>query len=100
MFYEEKEINGVLHYRTDPNESFKPYTLEELSARYADTTECLERARSNSEPIKNILMRIILLDDECQEPDYAEDNKSILLIIKDIAKKSRPIVKEFLKETK
>jgi hypothetical protein len=31
MFREEKIINGILHYRTSPNEEFKSYTLENLT---------------------------------------------------------------------
>ncbi len=46
MYYEEKLINGVMHYRTDPKSDFRPYTLEGLSARHADATERLKRART------------------------------------------------------
>ena len=34
MYYEEKMIDGVMHYRTDPKGEFKPYTLESISSRY------------------------------------------------------------------
>ncbi len=34
MFYEETMIDGVMHYRTSPDEKFIPYTMELLSARY------------------------------------------------------------------
>jgi hypothetical protein len=34
MYYEEKLINGILHWRGDPDDEFKPYTLGELSGRY------------------------------------------------------------------
>jgi len=33
MYLEEKIINGILHYRTSPNEEFKPYTLENLTGK-------------------------------------------------------------------
>ena len=36
MYYEEQMIDGVMHWRGDPDAEFKPYTLKELSARYAD----------------------------------------------------------------
>ena len=34
MYYEERMINGIMHYRTNPNDEFKPYGLKELSSRY------------------------------------------------------------------
>jgi hypothetical protein len=34
MYYEEKIINGVLCYRTDPENEFKEITKDELTARY------------------------------------------------------------------
>lgn len=36
MYYEEKLINGVMHWRGNPNDEFQPYTLEQLSQRYAE----------------------------------------------------------------
>ena len=44
---------------------------------------------------KDILKRIILLDDECKDSiEYANDNESLLLIIGDIAKAARKIINE------
>lgn len=37
MYYEEKLINGVMHYRTTPDGEWTAYTLYDLSARYNDT---------------------------------------------------------------
>ena len=34
MYYEEKLINGIVHFRTSENGEFKPHTLESLSTRY------------------------------------------------------------------
>ena len=34
MFYQEKMIDGIMHFRTDPNGEWRPYTLESLSSRY------------------------------------------------------------------
>lgn len=34
MYYEEKVISGVLHYRYAESEEFKPYTVESLTAMY------------------------------------------------------------------
>lgn len=42
MYYEEKMIDGIMHYRTNPEGEFTPYDLKELSRRYADLKE--ERA--------------------------------------------------------
>lgn len=36
MYYEEKLIDGIMHYRSDPNAEFKPYSLKQLSQRYDD----------------------------------------------------------------
>lgn len=37
MYHEERMVDGVMCYRTDPNDNFTPYTLEQLSQRYAAT---------------------------------------------------------------
>ena len=34
MYYEEKMVDGVMNYRTDPDGEFVPYTIELLSVRY------------------------------------------------------------------
>jgi len=39
MYYEERMINGVLHYRTDPAKAFQPYTLPDLSWRHERANE-------------------------------------------------------------
>jgi len=36
MYYEEKMINGILHYRTSPNDEFEEYSKEALSRRIED----------------------------------------------------------------
>ena len=36
MYYEEKIINGILHWRGNPNDDFKPFTLQELSSRWLE----------------------------------------------------------------
>jgi len=77
MFYEEKIIDGILHWRIDPDDEFKPYTLKELSERYVSN--------------RNVLGRITLLDEECKNPEYASDNMAIILIIRDIAKAAKEI---------
>jgi len=45
MYYEEKMINGVMHYRSHPDDEFTPYTLEELSKRYDAAKEDAKRIR-------------------------------------------------------
>jgi hypothetical protein len=47
MFYEEKIIDGVMHWRSDPNDDFKPYTLEELSLQYQAAIRELNRLLTN-----------------------------------------------------
>ena len=39
MYYEEKMIGGVLHWRGSPDGEFTPYTLIELSLHYMDLKE-------------------------------------------------------------
>ena len=34
MYYEEKMIDSLMHWRSNPDDDFRPYTLEELSRRY------------------------------------------------------------------
>ncbi len=86
MYYEEKIINGALYWRNDPDNEFKPYTLEELSQRYQSNEKRYNATWHEVEAVKDVLKRIILLDEECKDPEYASDNMSIILIIRDIAK--------------
>jgi hypothetical protein len=44
MYYEEKIINGVLCWRTDPKDEFAPYTIEELSSRVVSQGARIEAA--------------------------------------------------------
>ena len=39
MFYEEKVIDGILHYRTRPYATWTPYTIQELTSRYEQLKE-------------------------------------------------------------
>lgn len=36
MYYEEKILEGVLHYRMNPYGCFVPYTIRELTTRYLE----------------------------------------------------------------
>lgn len=42
MYYSEKVISGILHFRTTPDGEWKPFTLEGLTQRL---TEAVERFR-------------------------------------------------------
>lgn len=33
MYYQEKVINGVMHYRGHPNDEWKPMTVQQLTDR-------------------------------------------------------------------
>ena len=46
MYKEEKIINGVLCYRTDPNGEWREYTIEELTAKYENAKVFNNRART------------------------------------------------------
>lgn len=35
MFYSEKIINGVMHWKSSPDSKWIPYTVKTLTARYA-----------------------------------------------------------------
>lgn len=89
MYYEEKLIDGVLHWRNDLDSEFKPYTLEELSQRYQSNEKRYYNTWHELEAVKDVLKRIILLNEECKDPEYASDNMSIILIIRDIAKAAK-----------
>ena len=39
MYYEEKMINGVMHWRGSPDGEFTPFTIEEISERYEKEKE-------------------------------------------------------------
>ncbi len=84
MYYEEKVIDGVMHWRDNPEKQLQPYTLEELSERYTAA--------------KFVLKRVTLLHDECKgDAEYASDQMSLLLIIRDIATAAKNLDKK-LKE--
>lgn len=36
MYFEEKIIDGILHYRHALNAKFTPYTLQEISMKYME----------------------------------------------------------------
>lgn len=86
MYYEEKLIGDILHRRNDPDDEFQPYTLKELSQRYQSNEKRYNNTWHELEAVKDVLKRIILLNEECKNPEYAADNMSIILIIRDIAK--------------
>lgn len=39
MYFEEKMIDGIMHYRTNPDGAFVPYDLKEMSRRYMDARD-------------------------------------------------------------
>lgn len=45
MYYEEKVIDGVLHWRLTPTDEFKPFTAEELTDRVIKLQGKMEAAR-------------------------------------------------------
>jgi len=45
MYFEEKMIDGVMCYRTNPQAEFEPYSLEELSHRYKEAQDDARRLR-------------------------------------------------------
>lgn len=47
MYYEEKMINGIMHWRGRKDGEFQPYTLEELSRRYENLSEELKEVKAN-----------------------------------------------------
>lgn len=47
MYYSEKMIDGVLHYRTHPNEKWKPMSLEQLSQRVEELEKKLFDLRTD-----------------------------------------------------
>jgi hypothetical protein len=50
MYYEEKIINGILHYRGNPFDAWTPKTLEGL-------TEILQREREESKALRIKLIK-------------------------------------------
>lgn len=43
MYFEEKMIDGIMHYRTNPDSEFTPYDIKELSRRYEDRRDTAEQ---------------------------------------------------------
>jgi hypothetical protein len=41
MYWEEKMINGVMHWRRSPDDEFTPYTLEDLSKKWESHKETI-----------------------------------------------------------
>jgi hypothetical protein len=46
MYYEEKVIDGVLCWRGNPKDEFKPYTAEELTLRVVRAEALIDKARN------------------------------------------------------
>ncbi len=53
MYYEEKIIDGIMHWRGTPDGEFKPYTLKELSQRYESAVNELNRVLSGKAELKS-----------------------------------------------
>ncbi len=49
MYYEEKIIDGVMHWRNDPNKKFVPYSIQELLARYVSVSDRLNKLFAGSQ---------------------------------------------------
>lgn len=52
MFYEERMIGGVMHFRTDPNEQFQQYNIAALSERYEAAKAEIQQLRTESSDYK------------------------------------------------
>ena len=49
MYYVEKVINGVLHYKTTPNGKWKPISVEELTKRVVEAERTLSNWKRDEE---------------------------------------------------
>lgn len=45
MYYEEKVVDGILHYRTHPDVEFIPFSIEALTNKYLMAKEEIEYLR-------------------------------------------------------
>lgn len=49
MYYTEKVINGILHYKTTPTGKWKPVSIEELTRRVVSAEKTLSNCQENEE---------------------------------------------------
>ena len=61
MYYEERVINGVLHYRTSPDDDFQPYTLEELTRRYTVQKRKYKATKDNCKAMRASIEQVLSL---------------------------------------
>jgi hypothetical protein len=64
MYYEEKIIDGILHYRTSPKAEFKPYTLESLTYKISNYKDEIKKYK---ESLKEIESPISFMRNRLQE---------------------------------
>lgn len=64
MFYEEKLIDGVIHYRVNPNGTWTPLTLEDLSSRLLAADKSCHEIHQNLRKVLKILL------DDAEKRDF------------------------------
>jgi len=55
MYYEEKVINGILHYRGNPDDEFTPYTIERLTQMYLDRDQAATAYNQRLQEVRTIV---------------------------------------------
>ena len=66
MFYEEKEIDGIMHSRHMPNGQFKPMSLEDLTASCLLYKSAYEELKADHRELKIVLGELRLIVDNAK----------------------------------
>lgn len=82
MYLEEKIINGILHYRTSPNEDFKPYTAETLTGKFGTLKEEMQKQKQIYSELVDLLERLRTIYIEDCDLDIKYNKKRLEFIEK------------------
>ena len=72
MHYEEKVIDGVLHWRGTPNGKWQKCTDGQITAKYEELKDALHRERQRSDSLEAVVKDVLENAKEAfDEPDFA-----------------------------
>jgi hypothetical protein len=82
MYYEEKIINGILHYRTDQDREFKAMTREEITIRYMVQSNAVEDLELLLSDILKEYCGVTIDDPEYYETERNSEAQAVMFLEK------------------
>lgn len=82
MYYEEKIINGVLCYRTDPDNEFKPTDNVDITARYILQRHTIEVLNNSLCEILKEYCGVTIDDPEYYETERNSEAQAVMFLEK------------------